>query len=123
MRATRIPIVPLQGATPFPGCASIFEADREYIERVRNHIEDANGQVALVKWNGAEQRPTPKSLSPLGVLARIAILPYVGDKVIVAVEGSESIALKDISENDDGVIEGSAVEVSLVQRKNQQQAG
>ncbi|MCB9882198.1 MAG: LON peptidase substrate-binding domain-containing protein [Planctomycetes bacterium] len=122
MKATRIPIVPLQGTTPFPGCATIFEADREYIERVSRHVNGARGQVALVKWtpNGTSA-PRPEDLSPVGVLARIAILPFVEDKVIVAVEGSTAIKLQQIQEDADGVMEGTPLDSEF--QTTRQQAG
>lgn len=109
MHALRIPIVPLEGSPLFPGCATVVETDREYIERLGRHLPSPRDVVALVTWDRRiSESPTPAAVRSRGVIARIAVLPYDGGPALVAVEGSEAIRLSSIEIGADGVLHGIA---------------
>ncbi|MBL8896298.1 MAG: hypothetical protein JNM84_01665 [Planctomycetes bacterium] len=113
MRSLRIPIVPLEGSPLFPGCEAVVESDRAYIERLRTHAPTPRDVVALVTWDrNISDTPTPAAVRTRGVIARIAVLPYEGDRAVVVVEGSEAIQLSSIEIGEDGVLHGIAESVA-----------
>ncbi|MBK9388403.1 MAG: hypothetical protein IPN34_26585 [Planctomycetes bacterium] len=124
MHALRIPIVPLEGSPLFPGCEAVVESDRAYIERLRQHAPTPRDVVALVTWDRTiSETPTPAAIRTRGVIARIAILPYEGDRAVVAVEGSEAIQLSAIEMGEDGVLHGIAESVAAPIARRAPRAG
>lgn len=124
MQASRLPIVPLDTPTLFPGCATIVEADREYFERLRSHLPEPGDPVVLVRWNAdLSPTPTPDTIHFRGVLARIAELPYDGERVVIAVEGGEAVHLEAVTAGPDGILEGHVQLVPVRQLRRDQRAG
>ena len=115
MYTEQIPVVPLDNFAPFPGCEMVFEADREYLDRVADHVQDEKQQVAIVAWDHERSdRPTTESMRRYGVIARFAVLPYDEQKVLVAVEGSQAIEILDLEQAADGVFLG---RVRIIERR------
>ena len=124
MQSSRIPIVPLETPALFPGCTTIVEADREYFERLRNHLLEPGDPVVLVNWDSEiSPTPTPDTIRRRGVLARIAELPYDDERVMIAVEGADAVHLSAITVGPDGVLQGQVELVGAPQLRRDQRAG